>query len=1046
MAQPAPLVGQTISHYRVLEKLGGGGMGVVYKAEDTRLHRFVALKFLPEDIAHDAQALARFRREAQSASALNHPNICTIHDLGEQDGRSFIIMECLEGVPLKEMIAHQHIETGTFFSLAIDICDALEAAHSRGIIHRDLKPGNIFVTRRGPAKILDFGLAKLAPSSPSPGDATSPTLSDEDLTTPGAVLGTLPYMSPEQVRGLDTDERTDIWGAGCVLYEILTGRPPFAGRTQADLAASILGAEPPPIQSYRPDAPAELQAIVSKALAKDAGKRYQSVTALLFDLRLAAEWRGPRPGPWGAGLQPGFATSEKASPHQLTAEQSGDTGGEATEDLPPNNLQEHPARIVGREQETEEVCGLLRQESIRLLTLTGVGGVGKTTLAKAIAGRMLNQFPGGVFFIPLANLAQTELVAATIGQTLGLKEGEGKSPVATLKQYLRSRRMLLVLDSFEHALGGGALLSELLAAASGLKILVTSRALLQLTAEREYVVPPLAVPEGAAGDPPAELLLYPAVRLFVERARGVKANFALSPENARNVAEICTRLEGLPLAIELAAARIRLLSPQAILSRLGRCLPLLTGGARDLPARQQTMGDTVAWSYDLLTEQEQGIFRRLAVFAGGFTVEAAEAVVGGALVPSGAAGNLPHRGVAVLDGITTLRNNSLLVENERPGGEARFRMLDVVREYALERLAESGEADLMQRGHAAYFLAFAEEAEPQFLGSRPAEWLKRTEEEHGNIRAAFDWALEHDPGMAARLAAAIRYFWDYQGHLTEGLAMSRQVLQFSERLPQPARWKILAMAGNFARFQGDFPTAQRMYEQGLNEGQLAKDLKQISLSCRGLGGLSFERGDRAAARKFIEEALAAARQAEDGFGIARSLNMLGDVARSEGEDQVARPLFEEALSLCTRLDSRYAIGNILNNLGAAEFGCGDYDAARAHFTQSLSLAQDVGGKIVGDKIAISYSLDGFAALAVQRGKAELSAMLSGAAEQLRESMSMNTEPAERRFRNAYLLSLQALLSKEDFDRAVALGRRLKLEEAIHLALGSTGDSNETSAG
>jgi anti-anti-sigma factor len=695
--------------------------------------------------------------------------------------------------------------------------------------------------------------------------------------------------------------------------------------------------------------------------------------------------------------------------------------------IPPNNLTAPRASLVGREREIEKICGELQREGTRLLTLTGVGGVGKTTLAHAAARQLLQSFSDGVFFVELGAINQGGLVASTIAQLLGPKEVDGKSSVEVLKDFLRDKSILLVLDSLEHLTASASILAELLATAPRLKILVKSRALLHLSLEREYTVPPLSVPESLAPTSAGELARSEAVRLFVERARGVKENFALTEENARSVAEICARVDGLPLAFELAAARIKILSPQAILSRLDHRLKLLKGGARDLPNRQQTISGAMEWSYELLTEGEKQLFRRLAVFAGGFTMEAAEAVAGG---DTQAGKPL----VDVLEGIASLADKSLLAAKPR-SGHVRFRMLEVVREYALDRLEASGEAEEMRSHHGAYFLAFAEEAEPHLQGSQPAGWLSRLEEDHDNIRAAMRWWFTRDVRAAARLGAAIRYFWDFQGHLAEGLAVSKEILSLRDRVPKTVRWKLLSVAGNLAKFQGDYETARKMYEEGLSDGHAAHDLRQIALSCRGLGGLAYEQGDHASACRFVEEALAAARESNDQFGTARSLNMVGDLARSLGDDAAARPFYEEALAICRQLGNKYATANIVINLAAAEYGEGDYEGACVHFTEGLTMARDSGDSILGDKIAISYSLDGLAALAARRGETELAAKLAGATERLRESINYNVEPAERRFRDAYLSSLRAALSEDDFTRAYGQGRTLSVDEGVTLALG-----------
>jgi non-specific serine/threonine protein kinase len=1007
-------------------------MGEVYLAQDTKLGRRVALKILPAEVASDQVRMQRFTQEAQAASALNHPNILTIYEIEEKDSTHFIATEFIDGETLRQHTSRTRLTIPESLDIAIQVASALSAAHAGGIVHRDIKPENIMLRRDRLVKVLDFGLAKLTEPRLASADGEATTKAAL-ATEPGTVLGTLHYMSPEQARGLDTDARTDIWALGCVLYEMVTGHRSFTGATAADVLAAIIKTTPPPLTRYSTDAPAKLQEIVFKALEKDIEERYQGVSDLLVDLR-----RLKKRLEFETELRRRQIPEEKAQPQVGTL----DRPANDSDPCPPNNLSAQRTRMVGREREMEKICDEVRREGTRLLTLTGVGGTGKTTLAHAVAGQLLREFPDGVFFVELAAIKQADLVASTIAQPLGVKEADGKAIVAVLKDYMRGRKMLLVLDNFEHLLAAASILADLLAAAPRLKMLVTSRALLHLSPEREYMVPPLSVPEKLIQVSPADLARCETVRLFVERARGVKGDFTLTEENARSVAEICARVDGLPLAIELAAGRVKVLSPQAILSRLDHRLKLLKGGARDLPPRQQTMSGAIDWSYELLTEDEKQLFRRLAVFVEGFTFEAAEAVVGVKRsvaikedVAEQGTTKVVEPMIDVLDGITSLVDKSLLAAKPQSRGDVRFRMLEVVREYALDRLEASGEAEEMRLHHAAYFLGFAEEAEPHLQGAQPAEWLNRLEEEHDNLRAAIQWSLTYDPGTAARLGAAIRYLWVFQGYLTEGLKVSKEILRLGDRVPATARWKLLSMAGNLAKFLGEHETARTMYEQGLSGGRSAHDSAQISLSCRGLGGLAHEQGDYITARRFMEEALAAARESNDKFGIARSLNMLGDLARTLGDDAAACPLYEDALAICRQLGNKYSTANILTNLAAAEFGEGNYTAAYSHFTEALTMHRESGDEIIGGKINISYALDGLAALAVLRGETGLAAKLAGAADHLRESINYNIDPAERRFRDAYLASLRTVLSDDDFSTAYGQGRKLKLDQGVALALG-----------
>ncbi len=701
----------------------------------------------------------------------------------------------------------------------------------------------------------------------------------------------------------------------------------------------------------------------------------------------------------------------------------------------PNNLSENLSPIIGRDRQIFEIKQILTQKNVRLLTLTGVGGTGKTTLAKAVAGEMLEEFADGLFLIQLAPIRNHELVLTAITNSLGLKESGGQPVIEILKEHLRNKKVLLILDNFEHLSEAATQVAELVSGTEQLKILVTSRTRLHLSAEKEFFVPPLEVPTDILQMSVGELSGYEAVQLFAERARNAKAGFILTEENARSVAEICARLDGLPLAIELAAARVKILSPQTILAKLENRLQLLTGGAKDLPVRQQTMHNAVNWSYELLTEDEKILFRRLSVFAGGFTFEAAEAVVQNSSVPYSPAlaveddRKQDQTEINVLDLVNALVDKSLLIVKERSGGEMRFYMLEVVREFALDALKTSGETETFRQSHTAYFLALAEEAEPHLHGEQPTEWLNLLEAEHNNLQEALHWAIDFDREMAGRLAGAIRHFWTNRGYLTEGLKFAEEILKFGDRIPSEARRNLLNMAGNFAMFHGDLEKARLMYEQGLEEGRTAQDLSYISLSYRGLARWALEKDDRTEAQRFIKKALAAAREADDKFGTAYSLNMMGDFARVAGDNASACDFFNEALEICRQLCKTSSVSNILINLAQAEYCNGDYESATSHFAEGLRTLQNL-----GNKINISCALDGSAALAAWHGKPERAAMLAGAADQLRESIKYNIEPAERAFRSEYLAKLHATFSEKEFDAFYEKGRKLKLEDAITLAL------------
>src|SRR6266516_2111363 len=471
-----------------------------------------------------------------------------------------------------------------------------------------------------------------------------------------------------------------------------------------------------------------------------------------------------------------------------------------TVDASPNNLPVPSTVLIGREREVATVAHLLRREDVRLLTLTGPGGIGKTRLGLQVAAELSELFTEGVYFVNLAPIRDPEFVVPTIAQTLDVKETADQTLLDHLSAFLREKRLLLLLDNFEQVVDAARQVAALLAACPKLKIVVTSRMTLHVQAEHEYAVPPLALPDPKRLPDLAALSQYEAVALFIARAQAVKPDSQLTNANASAIAEICVRLEGLPLAIELAAARIKLLPPQALLGRLGQRLTVLTGGARDAPARQQTLCNTIAWSYNLLDATEQRLFRWLSVFVGGCTLEAVEAVC--------AFLDISTEAVWVLEGVASLIDKSFLQQKEQEDGEPRFVMLETLREYGLEALAASGEMESTRQAHATYYLRFSQEAEPKLPGPQQVMWLERLAQEHDNLRAALRWLVEQGESgqpesqeKALRLGTALRWFWSVRGHVVEGCHWLERALAKSDGLAVDIRGAAIDSAGMLAYAQ-----------------------------------------------------------------------------------------------------------------------------------------------------------------------------------------------------------------------------------------------------
>ncbi len=631
-----------------------------------------------------------------------------------------------------------------------------------------------------------------------------------------------------------------------------------------------------------------------------------------------------------------------------------------TLDSHPNNLPIQLTRLIGREKEITAVRYLFQREDVRLMTLTGSGGTGKTRLGLQVAAELSDQFIDGVYFVNLAPISDPTLVVSTIAQTLDLKE-TGEQPLFDLlKGYLQDKEVLLLLDNFEQVASAALHVADLLAGCTKLKVIVTSRAVLHVRGEQEFPVPPLVVPDPKRLPDLVTLSHYEAVELFVSRAQAVKPEFQLSNTNAPAIAEICARLDGLPLAIELASARIKLLPPQALLTRLGQRFAVLTSGPHDAPARQQTLRNTIAWSYNLLDAQEQRLFRRLAVFVGGCTLEAIEAVC--TALDGG------HEAVSVLEGIASLLNKSLLQQMEPEGSEPRLVMLQTIREYGLECLTVCGEKDACQQAHAHYYLSWTEQAESELEGPRQAAWFKSLELEHDNLRAVLQWSIEQGESrqstesieIALRLAGALREFWIGHGHYSEGRAFLEQALRQSRGFQTAVRMKALIAAGALANLQGDSDLAKMLCEESLALGRELGDKQGIALSLYGLGCIAWDQGQYEEAHKLLNDALACWREMGDKKGIAWSLFQLASILLEQGEYARALSFLKESLANQREVGNKTGIANSLFMLAQALFEIQeDPTSVRSLLEEGLELFRELDNKW---GLAASFYLSGKLAL------------------------------------------------------------------------------------
>jgi predicted ATPase len=989
--------------YEVVGRLGAGGMGEVWLARDTRLEREVALKRLPAHLTGDRDALAMFRNEALALASLNHPNIATLHGLEELPGGAVVlVLEHVEGESLATRLTRGPLPVPEALQMCAQIAQALEVAHASGVVHCDLKPGNIMLGPRGLVKVLDFGLARRSAgfagarptrTAPSPADRSDgvPAGAPPPGTTSGLIAGTPGYMSPEQVLEGVHDPRTDLFALGCILYECLCGRRAFPADDPYAAMAQTLN-DTPDLSALPDRTPVPVRELLAACLAKD----------------LAARPAGARPVR--------LVLEETLGIRRAAALREGETV------TTPHNLPAPASSFVGREATLATCARAL--EGTRLLTLTAMGGSGKTRLAVRLAETRLDTFTDGVWFVDAAPLTEPGRLVEALAEALDVRDEPARTLLEGVVRRLAQERALVVIDNAEtHPAACGALAARLLAHCRDVKLLVTSREPLGIEGETVFTVPPLGIPGSDATAAAARA--SEAVSLFCERARAVAPDFELNDANAGAVVEICRRLDGVPLALELAAARVRLLGVEQIRARLGDRFKLLARPGAGAPTRQQTVLATIQWSWDHLLEPERDLLRRLAVFTGGWTLERAAAVCSDT-----------RDEFEMLDLLTRLAERSLVVV-QRDGAHApRYGLLESVWRFALDRLEAHPEHAAMRERHLDVYVDLAEHFEQAIAGSDQAHAVATLAAEEENVLAALAWCAHAPDGArpGLRLATAVSRFWSVRGRYALGARVLAEALgRDAAREPTLLRTKALTRVAGFVLMMGDQDAARPHLEESLAVSRLTGDRQG---EARALGGLAVV----AMGQMRLDDALAMAGQAMTMYGalgqrrgVGMALHNLGTIESALGRPDHGRARFEAALALFREIGDVLTETLCLTGLGTALVRGGDLEGARRRLSECCELVERLELPREGFN-----ALEAVAELLCADGQAGRAARLLGAAEAARLLVGSPLMPFERSDMAKLLARVEDALGAGDAARARTEGRALTMAAALAEARAALG--------
>ncbi len=866
------------NRYRLDRELGQGGMGTVYEGYDQLLDRVVAIKVLNSK-SLGTEGKNRLLSEARSVAQLNHPNIVSVYDAGEDNSLPYVVMEYLQGRSL-----HDQPPAGLegLLSITYQICDALEEAHIHGIVHRDLKPENVIITEGGLVKLTDFGLAR----------SLSSRMSQE-----AALVGTVFYISPEQALGRPLDGRTDLYALGVMLYEFAAGRLPFMADDPLAVISRHIHDEPQRPGDLAEGLPPAFEEIVLKLLAKNPDDRFTTASELK------------------EALQDLSANVMRFSSSTLK-----------------HNLPVDLTRFIGREKEIKEVKHLLSKH--RLVTLTGVGGTGKTRLSLQAARELVDDFTHGVWVIELSTVFEKDQVLRTMAAVLDVREKTNQPLLDSILNYLRPRELLLIMDNCEHLISTCAGLAEaLLTACPNIKIMVTSREALGIHGEVSFHVPSMKLPDPDSLTESASVWDVESMQLFMDRAMSVKPDFSPNAQDTQAVASICSRLDGIPLAIELAAARVRALPAEEIANRLSDRFRLLTGGIRTAMPRQQTLQALIDWSFDLLNDQEKLLLRRMSVFTGGSSLEAIENICCGSGIDEN----------EILDLVTRLVDKSL-VTYENINSSARYDMLETIRQYAREKLVQAGEIEFLRRRQLEYYADLTEKIAPELWRAKQVHWMDVLELEHDNLRAALEWSQCGECGrdlllQGIRLAGSVSLFWLVRGHWSEGWTWMRRLLDNPDTrdLQHPAKTRLLYTAGFIVKSLGDIPQSKLLFEQAAKEARAQQDLSGHAYALLGLGEVAINEHFLEKAEEFIEQSMTIFKGLDDKVGLLVAYADKGSMAADNQGYDLAREYFNENLKICREIGHQLGVAGTLLSLGHIETHFGDKAQGRRLMEESLSL-------------------------------------------------------------------------------------------------------------